>query len=87
MTTAKGQLASDYSDVLTTVVWRGACRSAPGWILTSACVFWQIVVEAEAYSNAPGLLRRGLEELLQHLLATFSTILDEQLSGESAQHM
>ncbi|CAL5224212.1 g6858 [Coccomyxa viridis] len=39
-----------------------------------------IVVEAEAYSNAPGLLRRGLEELLQHLLATFTTILDEQLS-------
>lgn len=41
------------------------------------------MVEAEAYSNAPGLLRRGLEELLQHLLATFTTILDEQLSGEA----
>lgn len=41
----------------------------------------QIVVEAEAYSSAPGLLRRGLAELLQHLLATFSTILQEQLPG------
>lgn len=49
----------------------------------------QIVVEAEAYSSAPGLLRRGLEELLQHLLATFTTILEEQLPGESAdlQHL
>ncbi len=47
------------------------------------CVLCQIVVEAEAYSSAPGLLRRGLEELLQHLLATFTTILDEQLSGEA----
>ena len=49
----------------------------------------QIVVEAEAYSSAPGLLRRGLEELLQHLLATFTTILEEQLPGESKdlQHL
>ena len=39
-------------------------------------------MEAEAYSNAPGLLRRGLSELLQHLLATFTTILQEQLPGE-----
>ncbi|CAL8463713.1 g3247 [Coccomyxa elongata] len=36
-------------------------------------------VEAEAYSNAPGLLRRVLAELLQHTLATFSTVLTEQL--------
>ena len=43
----------------------------------------QVVVEAEAYSNAPGLLKRGLAELLQHLLATFSTILQEQLPGET----
>lgn len=49
----------------------------------------QIVVEAEAYSSAPGLLRRGLEELLQHLLATFTTILEDQLPGESPdlQHL
>ena len=42
-----------------------------------------MVVEAEAYSNAPGLLKRGLAELLQHLLATFTTILQEQLPGET----
>jgi hypothetical protein len=41
----------------------------------------QVAVEAEAYSNAPGLLRRVLAELLQHALATFSTILEEQLPG------
>lgn len=40
-------------------------------------------MEAEAYSNAPGLLKRGLAELLQHLLATFSTILQEQLPGKT----
>ncbi len=39
-------------------------------------------MEAEAYSNAPGLLRRVLAELLQHTLATFSTVLAEQLPGQ-----
>lgn len=42
----------------------------------------QVGVEAEAYSNAPGLLRRVLAELLQHTLATFSTVLAEQLPGQ-----
>ncbi|KAK9917910.1 hypothetical protein WJX75_009504 [Coccomyxa subellipsoidea] len=38
-----------------------------------------VAVEAEAYSNAPGLLRRVLAELLQHTLATFSTVLANEL--------
>ena len=41
----------------------------------------QAGVAAETYSNSPGLLRRVLAELLQHTLATFSTILAEQLPG------
>ena len=42
----------------------------------------QVAVEAEAYSHAPGLLRRVLAELLQHALATFSTVLANELPGE-----
>ncbi|EIE27758.1 hypothetical protein COCSUDRAFT_64368 [Coccomyxa subellipsoidea C-169] len=38
-----------------------------------------VAVEAEAYSHAPGLLRRVLAELLQHALATFSTVLANEL--------
>jgi hypothetical protein len=41
----------------------------------------QAGVEAEMYANSPGLLRRVLAELLQHTLATFATILAEQLPG------
>ena len=42
----------------------------------------QAGVEAETYTASPGLLRRVLAELLQHTLATFCTILAEQLPGE-----
>ena len=41
----------------------------------------QAGVAAETCTASPGLLRRVLAELLQHALATFHTILAEQLPG------
>ena len=54
----------------------------PNQAVCAACA--QAGVAAETYSNSPGLLRRVLAELLQHTLATFSTILAEQLPGALA---
>lgn len=41
----------------------------------------QVAVEAETFSSAPGLRRRVLGELLQHLLTTFAGAVPEQLEG------
>ena len=74
-------LACDKMKLLPCIIGLTRSRCLPS-LATCWCAC-QVVVEAEAYSNAPGLLKRGLAELLQHLLATFSTILKEQLPGEA----